>query len=207
MFTIKRQAQCADPLDVRLAKVLVKPLISTPVHPNHLTVLSLLTGLFAAYLFASAHYALGATAYMLAVFGDHLDGELARLTGKTSKFGHNFDFVVGGIIYTVMFISIGYGLSHDLQAQWPLILGLIAGLSNPVIMVLRMQMELRFGFESVDHPQVGLFTIEDFIYLIGPLTWIFGILVFFIPYGLGALGYLAWTVWEFFSKSRQQHEC
>ncbi len=194
------------PLDVRLARWLVRPLASTPVHPNHLTLFSLLLGLASAALFALGGTALlgwAAALYMVAVFSDHLDGELARLTGRTSRFGHYLDFLVGGLNYTLMFIGVGYGLWRQGTGDWALLLGLAAGLANPVIMTLRVSMENRFGFESVDHPQLGLFTIEDFIYLIGPLTWLGDVTWFFLPYGLGALGYLAWTVWEFHKWSRR----
>ena len=41
--------------DQRLAHILVKPLVATPVHPNHLTGLSFVFGLTAAVLFAPHH--------------------------------------------------------------------------------------------------------------------------------------------------------
>lgn len=193
----------SGPLDQRLARVLIKPLGSTPVHPNHLTTVSLLFGIAAALMFAfggTEMNALAALMFVLAVFMDHTDGELARLTGKTSDFGHNYDFIVGGINYTLLFISIGYGLWQQTGESWPLVLGLLAGLSNPVIMSTRMLMQVKFGFEAVDHPSdsSGMFNVEDFIYLIGPIVWFSNIWYFFVPYGLGTLGYLGWTIYEYF---------
>ena len=44
----------------------------------------------------------------------------------------------------------------------------------------------------------GGFEIEVFIYLIGPITWFAGIFWFFIPYALGNVGYLIWTMKEHF---------
>jgi hypothetical protein len=35
------------------------------------------------------------------------------------------------------------------------------------------------------------------MYLIGPATWLGGLVYFFVAYGLGTLGYLAWTVIEY----------
>ena len=80
--------------DHRLARVLVKPLVNTPVRPNHMTGLSLAFGIAAAALFAQgdpmpAHWAAGL--FVIAVFLDHTDGELARQSGKTSTFGKYFD--------------------------------------------------------------------------------------------------------------------
>jgi len=188
------------PYDQRLARLLVRPLVRTAVHPNHLTTLSLFLGLSAALLFGlggphSTGFAAGI--YMLAVFADHTDGELARLTGKTSHFGHRYDFIVGGLNYTMLFIGIGIGLSDGPLGLPALLLGLTAGLSNPFIMSLRLSLDARWGKQAWKHPSFAGFELEDFIYLIGPITWLFGIEYFFVPYALGTLGYLSWTVLEF----------
>ena len=188
-----------SPWDQRLARILVRPLASTPVHPNHLTALSLFLGLASGALFAfggagAAGWA--ALVFMLAVFIDHTDGELARLTAKTSEFGHRLDYIVGAANYTALFIGIGAGLYAQGLGVWALILGLAAGLSNPVICALRLGIENRHGAGAVEHPYIGGFEIEDFIYLIGPITWIGGLSYFFLAYGLGTLGYLGWTLVE-----------
>ena len=68
--------------DQRLARILVRPLARTSVHPNAITTLGLMMGLLAGYLFAQgdpvlANWAAGV--FMFAAFVDHADGELARL--------------------------------------------------------------------------------------------------------------------------------
>ncbi|MEE9139303.1 MAG: CDP-alcohol phosphatidyltransferase family protein [Alphaproteobacteria bacterium] len=188
------------PWDQRLARVLVKPLVGTWVRPNHLTALSLLAALGAAALFAlgsetAADWA--AALFMLAVFIDHTDGELARLTGTTSRFGHYFDYAVGSSNYTLLFVSLGVGLAQGPMGNYALALGLAAGLSNPVIVTLRLTMEKRYGKKAVAHPRFAAFELEDFIYLIGPIIWLGGLEYFFLIYGLGTLGYLGWTAWGF----------
>jgi hypothetical protein len=66
-------------------------------------------------------------------------------------------------------------------------------------------MERRFGAVSVRHPSAGGFEIEDFAYLIGPITWIWEPAAFLVPYGLGTLGYLGWTVYSYVrERSRRQ---
>lgn len=186
------------PYDQRLARLLVAPLARTPIHPNHLTTVTLVLGQAAALLFALRIDLAGVAAllYMLAVFSDHMDGELARMTGKTSAFGHAYDYLVGGVNYTALFIGIGIGLD-GIAGKWALILGLGAGLSNPFILWLRMRMENKFGAAAVEHPAHGGFELEDFVYLIGPLTWVAGILWFFIPFACGNIGYLGWTVIQY----------
>ncbi len=185
--------------DQRLAYILVKPLAATPIHPNHLTGLSFAFGLTAAVLFAlggpaSVNWAAGS--FMFASFLDHTDGELARLAGKTSAFGHRFDSIVNASNYTMLFIGIGIGLSVGEMGSGALALGFAAGLCNPVILVLRIGLEGRHGAKAVAHPHYAGVEIEDLIYLIGPITWAGGLEYFFLAYGFGTFGYLAWTLWE-----------
>ena len=86
--------------DQRLARILVRPLARTSVHPNAITTLGLMMGLLAGYLFAQgdpvlANWAAGV--FMFAAFVDHADGELARLVNKTSTFGHYYDHVAAAV--------------------------------------------------------------------------------------------------------------
>jgi phosphatidylglycerophosphate synthase len=185
--------------DHRLARILVKPLVRTPVHPNHLTALSFVFGLCAAVFFAIGDHVwvhVAAGLFMIAVFLDHTDGELARQAGKTSSFGQLFDSSVNATNYTMLFISIGIGLSNGPMGGGALLLGLTAGLCNPIILILRIRMERRHGAKAVAHPRYGGVEIEDLIYLIGPITWLGGLEYFFLAYGIGSFGYFAWTVWE-----------
>lgn len=185
--------------DHRLARILVKPLVATPVHPNHLTALSFVFGLAAAILFAQGDRVwanVAAGLFIIAVFLDHTDGELARQAGKSSSFGQLFDSSVNASNYTMLFISIGIGLSGGPMGNGALFLGVAAGLCNPIIFFLRIRLERRHGHEAVDHPRYAGVEIEDIIYLIGPVTWLGGLEYFFLAYGFGSFGYLAWTIWE-----------
>jgi phosphatidylglycerophosphate synthase len=185
--------------DLRLAHILVKPLVATQIHPNHLTGLSFVFGLSAAVLFALGGPVLvnvAAGLFMVAVFLDHTDGELARQAGKSSAFGHRFDSIVNASNYTILFIGIGIGLSAGPMGAWALALGIGAGLCNPIILALRLGTERRHGAKSVAHPRYGGVEIEDLIYLIGPITWLGGLEYFFLAYGIGSFGYFSWTVWE-----------
>src|SRR3984957_3425372 len=82
------------PGDARLARRLVTPLIHIWVTPNHLTTLRLMVGLAAAAAFLPGSYLwsnFGALLLVLSNFLDHTDVELARMSGKTSRFGHLYD--------------------------------------------------------------------------------------------------------------------
>ena len=144
---------------------------------------------------------------MLAVFVDHMDGELARMTGKTSSLGHYLDYIVGSLNYTILFSSLGIALFRWENSEGALWLGIAAGLSNILIVAIRLAIENWFGKKAVEHPSAGGFEIEDFIYLIGPVTWLGGLEFFFWLYAFGNLGYLFWTLYEFLFRTLRNVKC
>src|ERR1700730_4932582 len=101
------------PWDARLARWLVAPLRDSWVVPNHLTTVRLLVGLAAATAFLPGSYGWSNVAALLMVlsnFLDHADGELARLSGKSSRIGHLYDIASDAAVTIVLFIAIGVGV-------------------------------------------------------------------------------------------------
>ncbi len=197
-------AEMKIPYDQRLARACIRPFAGTALHPNVVTGISLALGTASGLSFAAGgpgmqHIA--ALLFMLAVFVDHMDGELARMTGKVSRVGYYLDYLVGSLNYTILFSAIGLGIYQWNGSEIALLIGLAAGLSNPIIVALRLLMERRFGSEAVEHPSGGGFELEDFIYLIGPVTWLGGLEYFFWLYATGTLGYLLWTILTLLRKS------
>src|SRR5215475_3193457 len=120
------------PWDSRLAHALILPLRHTRVHPNHVTTLALLVGLGAAALYAIASpwgANLGAACWILACILDHADGELARLTGKVSAFGHRYDRAADLIVKLALFAGMGASLRDSPLHGWGVLLGLLGGTS------------------------------------------------------------------------------
>ena len=79
-----------------LARPLIRPLIGTPVRPNHLTALRLLTGVGACVCLGLGTHAgmwWGGWLWLLSAFLDRADGELARLGNLMSEAGHRFDYL------------------------------------------------------------------------------------------------------------------
>src|SRR5471032_3186367 len=101
------------PWDARLARRLVAPLKDSWVAPNHLTTVRLLVGLAAAAAFMPGTYVwsnLAALLLVLSNFLDHTDGELARMSGKTSRVGHFYDLASDAAVTILLFIAIGVGV-------------------------------------------------------------------------------------------------
>jgi phosphatidylglycerophosphate synthase len=190
------------PYDQRIARLLVRPLAATPITPNQITALTLALALGGAWLLAQGDARgadWGAGLFVLARFLDHFDGELARLTGKTSRFGYYFDYVSGGVSYAALFAGIGIGLAGGRLGGWALALG-AAGAASAIISLfinldIDKRMELTDG-AATGYPGFAGFELEDGIYLIAPITWLGGLTPFFVLCGIGATVYCLWSVWS-----------
>ena len=181
------------PWDQRLARWLVRPFVRTRLRPNHITTLSLALGVAAGLLFARGETRAagwGAALFMLARFVDHADGELARLTGQTSRIGYYYDYVAGALSSVALFAGIGVGYAGRPLGGWALALGLAASVAALAAMGFGLAADARRGSGEGPYPQWGPFELEDGIYLIGPITWLGGLAGFFM---LGALGQIVFS--------------
>ena len=157
--------------DQRLARWMVRPLVHTRVTPNHITTVRLLLGLAACGLFATGTrpeilYAAGI--FMLSNFVDHMDGELARLSGKSSRFGYHYDNYSDAFIHVLLFLCIGIGLQESWIGGWAPWLGLIAGVSVSALFLMFWRIERRAGARQARQPMFKGIHLEDAMYFIGP---------------------------------------
>ena len=185
--------------DQWLARRIVRPLAGTPITPNHMTTLRLLLGLAACGLFATGTrpeilYAAGL--FMASNFVDHMDGELARASGKSSRFGHHYDNACDAFIHVALFVAIGFGLRESWIGGWAPFLGLIAGVSVSALFLLFGRIERRAGTRQARQPRFKGFHLEDVMYFIGPITWSGGLVVLLLAgVGLTPL-YALWIAWR-----------
>ena len=160
------------PWDARLARRLVAPLVDSRVTPNHLTTLRLAVGLAAAAAFIPGSYGwsnLAALLLVLSNFLDHADGELARMSGKTSRIGHLYDLASDGAVTILLFIAIGVGLAGKAGLDLvfpPAALGTVAGIAIALIFFLRMRIEELHGKTATRQASFGGFETEDVLYLL-----------------------------------------
>jgi archaetidylinositol phosphate synthase len=186
------------PWDQRLARVVARPLSATSITPNQVTTLSLTIGLLAALLYVQDGWAvhLGAACFVLSFWLDHADGELARMTGRTSTFGHYYDLAAGGAVLVALFVGIGTGARHGTLGAWSIGPGAGAGLATAVIFVLRMELERRAGKAASRQPNLLGFEVEDAIYLVGPITWLGLLQPFLVLAGIGAPLFALLVLWQ-----------
>jgi archaetidylinositol phosphate synthase len=186
------------PWDVRLARVLVRPLRRTSLRPNAITTAGLVTSLSAAGCMASrgeGATAWGGALFMLAVLLDHMDGEFARLTGRATRFGHYYDHVAAGIGCVALFVGLGVGLGRGWLGAWAWATGGIAAAAVAAVFVIRVRVEEVGGRAMVAQANLGGFEPEDALYLVGPLAWLDLLEPFLVAAGLGAPLFLSWVGW------------
>ena len=188
------------PLDARLAARLVYPLRNSAVTPNHLTTLRMLFGIAACVLLSKGSYAwsnAGALCFAVSAFLDHADGELARITGNKSKFGHYYDLASDAVSDILLFIGIGIGLSHGDLGTGALVMGIFAGVSVAAIFQLRLMISGMTGIDQTGMPNIGLFEIEDVFYLLPLITLFEWLFPFLIIAAIGAPAFLLVTLRDY----------
>jgi phosphatidylglycerophosphate synthase len=191
------------PWDARLARRMVAPLVHTWVSPNHLTTLRLIVGLMAAAAFMPGSYGWSNFAALLLIlsnFLDHTDGELARMSGKTSRIGHLYDLASDAAVTILLFIAIGVGIAAkpgtDLGLP-PALLGLAAGTAIALIFYLRMRIEELLGKTATQQASLGGFETEDVLYLFPLATLSNSLVPMLIAASICAPLYAVWVVIDY----------
>ncbi len=158
----------------RIVRVGVRPLVNTPVTPNHLTTLRIATGLAATGAFATGTpggYAWGGGVFVVSMLLDRADGELARLGGKTSPFGHKFDLIGDAFCNAIVFAGLGFGLRDGSLGLWGAVLGAIAGAGIAAILTLMLRMETLEGEGAGEIHGAAGFDIDDAVIVVPLCAW------------------------------------
>jgi archaetidylinositol phosphate synthase len=155
--------------------VLVRPLARAPLTPNHLATVRLITGLGAAAAFATGEepwIRAGAVLFVLSMLFDRADGELARLSGNSSRFGQLYAMVTDAICDTAALAGIGLGLSGGSWGKMTVVMGLVAGLSVAFIFFLIFNIERDLGPGRGAFKGFAGFDADDSMVLIPIAMWL-----------------------------------
>ena len=120
----------------KFARGLVQPLVNTAITPNHLTTGRLVFGLVAAVCFSvgeTVWNVMGALTFIISMVLHRADGELARLSGKSSRFGAIYDLVTDAICNAALFIGLGVAAMNAGLGLWGIAMGVVAGISISII--------------------------------------------------------------------------
>lgn len=190
----------------KIARVCILPLVNTPVTPNHLTILRLITGIAACSAFAvgSQEWNLwGGILWISSSFLDRADGELARVSGKTSEWGHKFDYFCDITVTTLFFIGIGIGLREYPLGYWTILMGFSAAaavVAAEILAEIIDQANKDTGEKA--YPGFAGFDFDDVLYLFAPLVWLGWHYPFLVAASIGA-PIFALITWYRLQKSKK----
>lgn len=186
-----------------MARVAVRPLVGTRVTPNQITTLRLAVGLAAAGALASGvpvWQDVGAGIFVLATILDRADGELARMGGKTSAWGHTYDLVADAVCDTMILVGLGVGLRESMLGLWAVPMGVIAGISVSTIFWLVMRVETVAGERAAELGSLAGFDADDAVLVIPVAVWLEGSAQLLVVAAVAAPTVLVFFFW--FSRRR-----
>lgn len=118
------------------------------IHPNTVTILSMIIGAASAYFFAHASYGIGGVDGLVfniigilllawANFYDSADGQLARMTGKKTQLGRILDGAAGDVWYIFIYnaLIVRMYMYHDMEFGW---FGIENNTTNSAIYIIIM---------------------------------------------------------------------
>ena len=157
-----------------LARTVVKPLVVSPVSPNHLTTVRLATGLGAAGALGLGHFPwpdVGAALFLFCMLMDRADGELARLSGKTSPNGHKYDLIADSVCNALIFVGLGMSLRDSPFGYWAIPMGIAAGLAVAAVFLMVIRLEGNQGPGAGELRSYARFDPDDAMLVIPIAIW------------------------------------
>ncbi|MBI3113389.1 MAG: CDP-alcohol phosphatidyltransferase family protein [Rhodospirillales bacterium] len=184
----------------RIARVVVaRPLAATSVSPNQLTTARLATGLASAAAIGSGlplWQDIGAGIFVASMILDRADGDLARLTGKTSAAGHRYDMIADGVANAVIFFGLGFGLRDGAFGLLAIPMGLAAGVAVAAILRMAMWAEDHKGARVAELPAFAGFDVDDLMVLVPLAVWFGELELLLKAAAIGAPLFAAFFYWH-----------
>jgi phosphatidylglycerophosphate synthase len=178
----------------------IRALRSTPVTPNHLTGLRLMTGVASCLLVATGDplwMDAGGGLFLVSFLLDRADGELARQTARSSPWGHRFDLASDYASNILIFVGLGIGLWHAGMGAGAVLLGIIAGVAIAGIFGLVSRIERTEGAAAAAFPTAAGFDPDDAMLVVPLALWGDAEAPLLVAASLGAPAFLMWTCWRF----------
>ena len=182
----------------RLSRLLVRPMLGTRITPNNLTTGRLVTGIAAcaAFLPGDPGWDLwGGVLWLVSCLLDRADGELARLSGASSEWGHRYDYYCDVVVNSLFFLAIGIGLRNSDLGGWAVVLGALSCMSVAVASVWSEQFEKLSDGSDKAYAGILGFDFDDILYLFGPAAW-FGLFPYILvgaSVGAPIMALLTWV--------------
>ncbi len=128
----------------------------------------------------------GAAIFVVSLVLDRADGELARLAGKTSPWGHTYDLTADAAADALVFVGLGVGLRESVLGQWAIPMGIVAGVSVAAIFWLVLRVEALEGERAAELPGIAGFDVDDSILIVPIAVWLGGTVPLLVAAAIGA---------------------
>jgi phosphatidylglycerophosphate synthase len=118
--TALKDAPLARWIDRKISWRISYRLARTSITPNMVTVANTIFGLGAAWMFSIPNYTvrlLAAIFFLISIMIDGVDGELARLKMRETKFGGTLDVVTDNIVHAAIFVGLLTGCYRASQSS------------------------------------------------------------------------------------------
>ena len=188
--------------DRLISRSISRRLAHTAVTPNEITLMGVAIGLFGAFLLSRPEYwaqMTGSFLFLACVVVDGVDGEVARLKLKETRFGHYLDVITDNLVHVAVFVGIAFGLFKEtgdpgyLHALWLLMGGFGLCIIAVYQCILRLSPdELRQSPGMIQF--MALLTNRDFAYLVVLLAALHRLNWFLEGAAIGAYLF-AFTLW------------
>jgi CDP-diacylglycerol---glycerol-3-phosphate 3-phosphatidyltransferase len=131
---------------------IIKLLIKTPLTPNAVTWIGFFITAGAAAVIVNGHLLAAGIIVVVAGLFDMLDGALARVTGRVTRFGAVLDSTLDRLCEAMLLLALAYVFARDNEPLWSLLCG-IAMLGSLMVSYIRARIE-GLGVEC----KAGIFT-------------------------------------------------
>ena len=175
-----------------LGRFLSKVLVLAPFSPNQISIVSTLVGIFSGWFFAGGYFISGALLLQLSAIIDCVDGDLARVLYKESRFGKWLDLIGDQFVHVAVFAGISFALAGTDPAALALGISAVLGTIISFAVVVRfMQRKGRRKSARLER-SIDATTNRDFSLLVLFLAMIGKLDLFLWIAGIGV--HLFWVI-------------
>ncbi|QPJ60837.1 MAG: CDP-alcohol phosphatidyltransferase family protein [Candidatus Nitronauta litoralis] len=193
----------------QISRQFTRFLVMTPLTPNQITFIAMITGLMAAACFWSGGYeggVAGAVLLLVSAWIDCADGEVARLKFLESPLGGILDIWADNIVHSAVFFSIGMGLFFSTENGIYKILGTLAVIGTLMAFALLQSSLIESKMkateevsgknekEKEDTSLVDQMANRDFIYFLFALALVDQLGIFLALTAIGSNVFALWLV-------------
>ena len=100
---------------IRYIEPVAEIFLEIGISPNCITIFSIVAGIICAISYVYQSYFIGSLFLIFSAFLDLIDGSVARLGGRETRFGAVFDWIADKYVDTIVLLGIGFSGIHILS--------------------------------------------------------------------------------------------